>query len=964
MSQLTRRWALLAALLCLSCGALSSSALAAGTKSHFRPRIGNGLGLVPPVQDWGKKGWEPSEGGVFDPATYRGGPTMTGGVTVHTIFWAPSGYAFQGSPDPGAGVPTYEGMIEQFFSDAAAGSTGTSGQTCSTTACNPFTVEPQYAWGTTPGGITRGDNQISYNGTATTFPAGYTSGDDAIVDTDPYPAHGCTSPEDDKACLTDAQVQAEVDKIVQATSGTPRGLHNLWYVYTPPNVDECISGTSCETTAFGGYHSLSNVGHGVTIYAYTGDALVESDSVYAFPHPEGNPDAEVTVDISLHETNEAMSDPEGTGYIDSNAYEIGDKCEFGRPVQPLGYAGNGQPFDTVIHGHQYWTQSLWSNDDGGCVGATTNTSNPLPLPQVNLTQYSSTVTGNTENNKAGIHVTVRVKRATPSGAPTVVAHGTGTTNGTGAWSVTLSGHHAVGDDRDEVDVIYSGTGAPTPNHQVILSGNGGNAWIEGGWTGWTDMNQGNVLTNNDQAPWATPLTRGGPSLTMAPCFQTGVLGYTINGTPGPESPTDYCSTSFDTADTPLSSKVSSSDKVVTSSNDNRAFQPSDAPFPNPVGGLVKLSVKVGEPDSVLTEPGSLFPLTDPLGISPSGPPSCRANLGDQAVKCIGLVPGDSYTVSDGSQSKSASADATGTAHTSMTLHRGDVVKLSDSGVTMTVLHVANLRVHLIGDGSTVASGICSPDEYWGGPLTSPPINAFAGEGSFTPLGAGGAALTGQICPKSGNAAGLPTSTLSQTDERSGGATVTEVADITDTSPIEGETMYGKFIALAETTDGKSPVSLKITPSSGGKSVVFRKNVNTPNGSAVSALKPGTYTATWVVSDPNGDTRTVTTRFVEESSSQSSGSHATRVNCHSTGGKHQKLRCNVSFAKSANASGTVRMRLSRGGNVAALGHTRLHNGSATVTMGELRSLKSGTWRITLVYRSGHQTRTVTMRLMVA
>ena len=131
----------------------------------------------------------------------------------------------------------------------------------------------------------------------------------------------------------------------------------------------------------------------------------------------------------------------------------------------------------MIHGDQWWTQEMWSNADGfECVQGTTNSSDPLPLPQVSLHQYSSAVSGNTENNTAGIGVTVKLIRANANGAAVTVGQASGTTNGNGAWSVTLPRAHAVGDDRDEIDVIYSGAGAPTPHHQVILTGNGGNPW--------------------------------------------------------------------------------------------------------------------------------------------------------------------------------------------------------------------------------------------------------------------------------------------------------------------------------------------------------------------------------------------------------------------------------------------------------------------------------------------------------
>ena len=85
---------------------------------------------------------------------------------------------------------------------------------------------------------------------------------------------------------------------------------------------------------------------------------------------------------------------------------------------------------------------------------------------------------------------------------------------------------------------------------MILTGNGGNPFTEAGWTGWTALDNGYALTNSD------PST-GDPSLTMAPCFQTGQFSATLNdspvvgGTAGETSPTDFCGTASDAADTPI-----------------------------------------------------------------------------------------------------------------------------------------------------------------------------------------------------------------------------------------------------------------------------------------------------------------------------------------------------------------------------------------------------------------------------
>ena len=99
--------------------------------------------------------------------------------------------------------------------------------------------------------------------------------------------------------------------------------------------------------------------------------------------------------------------------------------------------------------------------------------------------------------------------------------------------------------------------------------------------------------------------------------------------------------------------------------------------------------------------------------------------------------------------------------------------------------------------------------------------------------------------------------------------MTQVPNIVRTTPLNGETLYGSFIALAQTglpgAHGSvgftnSPVSLTITTS--GRKVFQSANVHTSRGVVVGALNPGSYVATWVLKDVNGDTRTIRTGFVE------------------------------------------------------------------------------------------------------
>jgi hypothetical protein len=64
--------------------------------------------------------------------------------------------------------------------------------------------------------------------------------------------------------------------------------------------------------------------------------------------------------------------------------------------------------------------------------------------------------------------------------------------------------------------------------------------------------------------------------------------------------------------------------------------------------------------------------------------------------------------------------------------------------------------------------------------------------------------------------------------------------------------------------------------------------------------------------------------------------------------HNKIRCTVKFPKHHNKHGIVRLAVSRGGKLVALGHATVNHGRATVMMRELRIRSRGTWRVVVVF----------------
>ncbi|MDQ6842168.1 MAG: hypothetical protein M3025_07075, partial [Actinomycetota bacterium] len=324
-----------AVLACVVLCALLPGVASAHSGTHkpppFRPRVGNALGIIP------RAGQSitilpPSN---LAPLLFHGGAVMHG-VRVHTVFWAPPGYAFSGAPHPGGHA--YQQLIEQFFTDVAHDSGS---------ASNIFSALPQY----------------SDASGAASYSISYDAATDAVSDTAPYPRASaqCTSPTGIVTCVSDASIQQELDRVIRTSDPSARGMHDLWFVFLPPNVDTCITGPVCGSFAFAGYHALSNVGAGGVIYAVAVDPVIGFGlQAPAGSDPQGNPDAEFTVNVAAHELAEAITDPHGNGWLDANGLEIGDKCQ-NTLDSPLGYAANGAPYNQVINGDEWLFQAIWSN---------------------------------------------------------------------------------------------------------------------------------------------------------------------------------------------------------------------------------------------------------------------------------------------------------------------------------------------------------------------------------------------------------------------------------------------------------------------------------------------------------------------------------------------------------------------------------------------------------------------------
>lgn len=274
---------------------------------------------------------------------YNGGPVMPSN-TDYMVLWSPGG--------AGAYPAGYIAGISQWFTDLAHDSGGNQ---------NTDSVSAQYQ-----------DLTGAFARYATTFGG-------VLLDTQPYPAAQCPVNSPVTACLTDAQIQVEMERFVGAL-GLPKDLSHEYFLMTPPHVENCFSNDPSQQ--FGGC-SAGEVPSSLAFYcAYHENTTIEPFMIYANdPYVPGNPgcddgnhpngfwDGELSGGLS-HEQNESVSDPipndawtVGVGRL--QGFEIGDVCD-GQNGTPLG-THNGADYNQVINGHFYWYQEEWSNIGRDCL---------------------------------------------------------------------------------------------------------------------------------------------------------------------------------------------------------------------------------------------------------------------------------------------------------------------------------------------------------------------------------------------------------------------------------------------------------------------------------------------------------------------------------------------------------------------------------------------------------------------
>jgi hypothetical protein len=370
--------------------------------------------------------------------TFHGGPTMTTNKT-YAIYWVPSGSSMPSG---------YQSTINQFFTDVAHDNN---------MSTNVYAVDTQYS-------------SIQYNSTF----AGST------VDTTPFPANGCSVYSGVTRCLTDAQLQQEILNVISSQGWVKNGT-NMFFMFTPQGVGSCFDtnpADGCAYTDYCAYHGTTNSGGAI----YANQPYADVSGCSTGQYPNGNP-ADQTINVTSHEHNEAITDPQLDAWYDAAGYEIGDKCawDFGSSS-----GSPGAEYNQTINGHHYYLQREYSNATHTCVqtyqiqgggSPPTITSfspssgavgTPVDIQGTNFTGTTSVKFNGTSDSTFVVNSSTDISAHVPTGATSGFITVT-TPNGTGQSSTqfTVSG----GGGNPPTVTSFSPTSGPVGTNVAITGTN-------------------------------------------------------------------------------------------------------------------------------------------------------------------------------------------------------------------------------------------------------------------------------------------------------------------------------------------------------------------------------------------------------------------------------------------------------------------------------------------------------------
>jgi len=244
---------------------------------------------------------------------YQGGPVMTGHNAVYAIYYG-------SFPLTGARTDL-RAILDDFLTGMGATST--------------FAVNATY----TDGAGTPVPASLAYDRATQSWVDDYSRG--------PEP--------------TNAEIPLIVAEALH-TGKLPVDDNGVYVVFTSPDATKHLG-----RCAFHHWSDIILQGHVIkwaSVPVFTGTDLQHcSGSLHVYHEtnsPNDSPEADNAIDSAFHEISEAITDPEGTGWVsDAHGVENADPCQF--RYEPSYVAPNGTHANVNFGGRDFLIQKLWTN---------------------------------------------------------------------------------------------------------------------------------------------------------------------------------------------------------------------------------------------------------------------------------------------------------------------------------------------------------------------------------------------------------------------------------------------------------------------------------------------------------------------------------------------------------------------------------------------------------------------------
>jgi len=273
---------------------------------------------------------------------YRGGPIMRF-AEIYVIFWVPAHLQNGGATTMSANYKAIQ-----------------------------LAVAANY-----PGHGLANNNTQYYQNHAPTYPPAYIENAGGYAgtyaDAQPYPVSTCTDNVTGHNCIDDAQLQAEIRRVM-GVMGWTGGINKIFLVYTSSGEGSCFTANAtaanCAYTGYCAYHSSFGTQSVPIIYANQPYGYLPTCQNQGQPSPNNDAVADAASSTATHEITESMTDPiNGTGWNDSSGNEIGDKCAYNYGFNSWDYNATDAQYlaNQMWNGYFFELQMEWDNHLAGCV---------------------------------------------------------------------------------------------------------------------------------------------------------------------------------------------------------------------------------------------------------------------------------------------------------------------------------------------------------------------------------------------------------------------------------------------------------------------------------------------------------------------------------------------------------------------------------------------------------------------